>query len=80
MWFMSECAWCVQVYHGDRICLADVLTRPKNSLVYQAYKPSYLPQAQESSLFNPDELAARNHAVNADGFGIAVCMLCHVHV
>jgi hypothetical protein len=48
--------------------LGDVLTRPQNSLVLQAWTPdSYTPDVERSENFDPLEVKERNQAVNGDG-------------
>jgi len=55
------CRWLV--YFGEsEVLLADLVTRPKNSIVQQSFADPYLP-------FIPCEKQRLNHKVNGDGFG-----------
>jgi predicted glutamine amidotransferase len=63
------CRWLI--YKGDRITLADVITRPKNSLIHQAFDAKHLPGLENSELYCAAQSALRNSLINADGFGIA---------
>jgi len=60
------------IYHGKRILISDILTKPEHSLISQASRrDAYTPGAEESELYSSTQCTKRNHAVNADGFGLA---------
>ena len=60
------------IYHGKRILLSDILTKPEHSLLRQASRrDAYTPGAEKSELYDKSQCEKRNHAVNADGFGLA---------
>ncbi len=47
--------------------LAELVTRPSNSIIHQSRHSPYLPYLQGTA----EEIKARNHAINGDGFGVA---------
>ena len=60
------------IYHGKRILLSDILTKPEHSLISQASRrDAYTPGASDSALYDETQCNKRNHSVNADGFGLA---------
>ena len=60
------------IYHGKRILLSDILTKPEHSLVSQASRrDAYTPGASDSALYDETQCNKRNHSVNAGGFGLA---------
>jgi glutamine amidotransferase len=60
------------IYHGKRVLLSDILTKPEHSLISQASRrDAYTPGAENSDLYDEKLNNKRNHAVNADGFGLA---------
>ena len=59
------------IYKGELIYLSDILTRPEHSLLTQARRAvTYTPGANESVNYCPEKHVKRNHAINADGFGV----------
>lgn len=63
--FLS-CRW--MIYKGKRLVLADLITRPKNSIINQAHHlQTYTPGCVYKC---SEEGSARNNSINADGFGI----------
>ena len=59
------------IYKGDLIYLGDILTRPEHSLLTQARRrETYTPGVEASSNYCPAKQIKRDHAVNADGFGV----------
>lgn len=59
------CRW--MVYKGQEVLLAELVTRPSNSIIHQSRHSPYLPYLQGTA----EEIKARNHAINGDGFGVA---------
>lgn len=55
------------VYKGQEVLLAELVTRPSNSIIHQSRHSPYLPYLQGTA----EEIKARNHAINGDGFGVA---------
>ena len=63
------CRWVL--YKGDRIKIADVVTRPAHSLVDQAQNHIvFTPGVESSALYDREQRKHRDHGVNADGFGL----------
>ena len=63
------CRWVL--YKGDRIKIADVVTRPAHSLVDQAQNHVvFTPGVESSRLYDREQRTHRDHGVNADGFGL----------
>ena len=59
------------IYKGELIYLGDILTRPEHSLLTQARRATtYTPGADDSVNYCPEKHKKRNHAINADGFGV----------
>ena len=59
------------IYKGELIYLGDILTRPEHSLLTQARRAeTYCPGASNSANYCPEKHRKRNHAINADGFGV----------
>jgi glutamine amidotransferase len=64
------CRWVL--YKGDRIKIADVVTRPAHSLVDQAKNPDvFTPGVESSALYDREQRKHRDHSINVDGFGLA---------
>jgi glutamine amidotransferase len=63
------CRWVL--YKGSQVKIADVITRPEHSLVDQAsHAVCYTPGVETSRLYNREQRKARDHTLNADGFGL----------
>ena len=59
------------IYKGEPIFLGDILTRPEHSLLTQARRrETYTPGVEMSCNYCPAKQLKRDHAVNADGFGV----------
>mmetsp|Transcript_29800 Transcript_29800/g.41919 ORF Transcript_29800/g.41919 Transcript_29800/m.41919 type:complete len:432 (+) Transcript_29800:68-1363(+) len=57
------CRWLV--YFGDeKILMADLVTRPRNSIIQQSFDNPYLPFISE------EKRHTLNHKINGDGFGV----------
>jgi len=65
------CRWLI--YQGQSVVLADVITRPKNSLINQAFHQCYTPGLEpgQSQSYDAKQHHQRNAALNGDGFGVA---------
>jgi glutamine amidotransferase len=55
------------VYKGEEVLLAEVVTQPPNSIIHQSRHSPYLPYIHGKA----EDIKARNHAINGDGFGVA---------
>ncbi|KAL6050552.1 glutamine amidotransferase subunit [Balamuthia mandrillaris] len=62
------CRWVVYLTSvgQEEILLADLVTRPVNSIIHQSRHDPYLPYITGC----PQEISARNHGINGDGFGV----------
>ena len=64
------CRWVL--YVGDVLHIAEVVTRPEHSLVDQALNMiPYTPGVEHSALYDREQRKHRDHAINADGWGLA---------
>jgi len=73
------CRW--TVYIGKREAEAEaIFLQAEHSLVRQSFMPSYVPFLSEQKFYRPSEVAARNHELNRDGWGLGYGSAHDLHV